>query len=227
MLSKLSSPWVFLMALALVFTTVACDNEDDPMPSTDKTIVEVAADDAQFSTLVSALQRTGLDAVLANKNASYTVFAPTNDAFTNLGVDLATLTDDELSAILLYHVLGAEVLSTQIQEGKMIMDRRMIFRTIFGLLIVLIVCSCFQQTSIDGLPIESRLRIENGINRGVSYTDSLGTRYNLRYIPITITNDSTFPIHIQIAFSNEYDYPTAYGDEKFKVFSFPKKTVTR
>lgn len=116
MFSKLSSPWVFLMVVCLVFTSVACDNEDDPLPSTDKTIVEVAAEDAQFSILVSLLQRTGLDDVLANTSANYTVFAPTNDAFA--GVDADALTDDELSAILLYHVLGGEVLSSQIVEGK-------------------------------------------------------------------------------------------------------------
>lgn len=119
MLSKLRFPWAMLMGLALLFSFTACDNDDDDItPSNDKTIVDIAADDPQFSTLVSALQRTGLDAVLADPNASYTVFAPTNAAFTNLGVDLSTLSDDELSAILLYHVLGAEVASTQIQDGK-------------------------------------------------------------------------------------------------------------
>lgn len=119
MLSKLRLPWVLLMGLALLFGFTACDNDDDDItPSDDKTIVDIAAEDPQFSTLVSALQRTGLDAVLANANGSFTVFAPTNTAFTNLGVDLSTLTDEELSAILLYHVLGAEIASTQIQDGK-------------------------------------------------------------------------------------------------------------
>lgn len=93
----------------------------------------------------------------------------------------------------------------------------MIFKIITGLLIVLIGCSDKQQTSISGL------RIDNGVNRGVGYTDSLGTPYNLRYIPITITNESIIPIHLQIAFSNEYNYPTAYGGQKFNVFPFPKE----
>ena len=107
------------------------------------------------------------------------------------------------------------------------------FRTIIGLLIVLIGCSCIQKPSKSKWQIEngpnqhlgskSGLRIDNDPNRGVSYTDSLGAKYNLRSIPITITNDSTIPIHIQIAFSIEYDYPTAYGDEKFNVFPFPKE----
>ena len=94
------------------------------------------------------------------------------------------------------------------------------FRTIVGLLIVLIGCSCIQQPSNSGL------LIENGINRGISYTDSLGTNYSIRYIPITITNDSTIPIHLQMAFSKEYDYPIAYGNQKFKVFLMPKEWAT-
>lgn len=74
-----------------------------------------------------------------------------------------------------------------------------------------------EQTSNVGL------LIDNGINRGINYTDSLGTNYNLRYIPITITNDSTIPIHFQLVFSKDYDYPIAFGDQKFKVIPLPKE----
>ena len=70
---------------------------------------------------------------------------------------------------------------------------------------------------------KSGLLIENGRPRGLSYTDTLGTKYSYRNIPITITNDSTIAIHIKIALSNEYDYPAAYGDQKFKVFLLPKE----
>jgi hypothetical protein len=93
----------------------------------------------------------------------------------------------------------------------------MVFKTLIGLLIVLIGCSSNQQTSKGGL------RIENGINRGTRYTDSLGTNYGITYIPITITNDSTIPMHLQIAFSNEYDFPHPDSDEKFKLIPLPKE----
>lgn len=106
-------------------------------------------------------------------------------------------------------------------------------RIIAGLLLVLIGCSCAQHSSKRGIRIEndpsrhlgskSGLRIDNGINRGTSYTDSLGNYYNLRYIPITITNDSAVPSHLHIAFSKAYAYPIAYGDEQFKVLPLPKE----
>ena len=105
----------FIFALSL-FLLSSCDNDDDPIVESN-TIVDIAAGDAQFSTLVSALQRTGLDAIL-NSPGNFTVFAPTNDAFDQLGVDLSTLSNDELTDILLYHVLGASVRSTDLQDGQ-------------------------------------------------------------------------------------------------------------
>ncbi len=70
---------------------------------------------------------------------------------------------------------------------------------------------------------KSGLLIDNGPPRGLDYTDTLGTNYSFRTITATITNDSTIPIHIQIALSKEYDFPAAYGDQKFKVFLLPKE----
>jgi uncharacterized surface protein with fasciclin (FAS1) repeats len=73
------------------------------------TIVDVAVADGNFTTLVAALQATGLDAALADDSQTYTVFAPTDEAFAVLGEDTinALLADtDTLSDILLYHVIG-------------------------------------------------------------------------------------------------------------------------
>ena len=70
-------------------------------------IVDTAVGAEIFTTLVAALQATGLDAVLADESKTYTVFAPTDTAFEALGADTinALLGDtDTLSDILLYHV---------------------------------------------------------------------------------------------------------------------------
>ena len=101
-------------------------------------------------------------------------------------------------------------------------------RTVLGLFCLLIICSCNQQPSKKGLQNEKDsnqhlgLRIENRINRGTGYTDLQGTDYNLRYIPITITNDTSISIHLQIDFSKEYDYPIENSGQKFKVLLLPK-----
>ena len=109
----------------------------------------------------------------------------------------------------------------------------MMFRKVAGVFMVLLVCGCSKQTTesepqieIDqNQPLESinGIQIDNGVIRGSGYTDTLGTEYNFRSIPITITNQSTIPMHVQLAFSKEYDYPVGYGDEKFRVIPLPKE----
>ena len=109
--------------------------------------------------------------------------------------------------------------------------------TILCLLIILITCSCTEQTSKaeqqnqdttdQHLKPNTGLKIEykqtRGIRDRVPYRDSLGAKYSLRYIPTTLTNDSTIPIHVEIAFAKEYDYPIAYDDAQFKVIPMPQE----
>lgn len=97
-------------------TIQALQANDDPAQTTEietteadalLNIVDTAIGAETFTTLVAALQATGLDATLADESATYTVFAPTDDAFNALGSDTinALLNDtDTLSDILLYHV---------------------------------------------------------------------------------------------------------------------------
>ena len=105
---------MILMLMISAAMLISC-GDDDAMES--NTIFDIASNDSQFSTLVSALERTGLDATLMS-NGTFTVFAPTNAAFNSLGVDLNTLSDQQLSDILLYHVLGATVNSSDIASGQ-------------------------------------------------------------------------------------------------------------
>ncbi|MBT8220252.1 MAG: hypothetical protein KJP00_10520 [Bacteroidia bacterium] len=69
----------------------------------------------------------------------------------------------------------------------------------------------------------SGLRIENAPTRGLGFTDSLGMKYGMVYITTTIINDTTIPIDLQFAFSQEYDYPTAYGEEQYNVILLSKE----
>ena len=84
------------------------------LPTTDEAssgnIATVAASDSlgRFDTLVSALVRVGLDTVVSDPDGKFTVFAPTDDAFTALGINLGTLTDEQLTDILLYHVVSGK-----------------------------------------------------------------------------------------------------------------------
>ena len=79
-------------------------------------IVALAVATPELSTLVAALQKTGLDTVLV-EDGPYTVFAPTNAAFTAAGVDVEATAGELLRPILLYHVLGGRVLSSDLPNG--------------------------------------------------------------------------------------------------------------
>ena len=95
----------------VIDTVVVADVE---LPTPPASIVDVAVSNGSFTTLVAALQATGLDTVLDDPESTFTVFAPTDAAFALLGQDTidALLADpDTLRDILLYHVVsGSEIL---------------------------------------------------------------------------------------------------------------------
>ena len=85
------------------------------------TIVEVAQDNPDFSTLVSAVTTAELGETLSGEGP-YTVFAPTNAAFE--AVDQATLEQlmseegrEDLTNILTYHVVEGETMAQALTEA--------------------------------------------------------------------------------------------------------------
>lgn len=86
-------------------------------------IVEIASGDETFSTLTEAVVAAGLAETLSDSSASYTVFAPTNEAFDQLPEGaLAYLLQPEnkeaLQRLLSYHVLPTKVTSSEISGGE-------------------------------------------------------------------------------------------------------------
>ena len=80
----------------------------------DPTITGLAMMTADLSTLAEALQITGLDAVLDDRTAEFTVFAPSNAAFETF-LDGASINDvpvDVLTQVVLNHALGGIALSS-------------------------------------------------------------------------------------------------------------------
>lgn len=89
------------------------------------TIVEIAASDEQFSTLVAAIQAAGLEETLSSEGP-FTVFAPTNDAFAALPegtLDSLLLPENkqQLTDILMYHVVPGRVMAADVagMDGQM------------------------------------------------------------------------------------------------------------
>ncbi len=120
--------------LLFIGFTSCSDDDNGPMPPEQEgdNIVEAAQATAELSTLVAALQKADesanndLVAALSGEGP-FTVFAPSNQAFTNLLAQLDgfdSLDDfssqqlqDLLAVILTYHVVGDAALSTDLSNG--------------------------------------------------------------------------------------------------------------
>jgi uncharacterized surface protein with fasciclin (FAS1) repeats len=96
-------------------------DDTETMEPEGKTIVALAQETADLSTLVTALQAAGLVDAL-NGEGPFTVFAPTNEAFKALGTTLDDLLKPEnkekLAAILKYHVVSGKVMAADITDGQ-------------------------------------------------------------------------------------------------------------
>ena len=118
---------VFANQAQVITPDVTADNgvvhviNDVMLPVT--TVADIALGSPDHTSLVTAVVQEELLPVLTDPLASLTVFAPTNTAFDNLatalGTDLAgILANPELTDILLYHVLGSEVVSSDLTNGQ-------------------------------------------------------------------------------------------------------------
>jgi uncharacterized surface protein with fasciclin (FAS1) repeats len=81
-------------------------------------IVETASSNGSFNTLVAAVKAAGLSDTLQG-DGPFTVFAPTDEAFTKLPAGtvenlLLPENKDQLVAILTYHVVAGKVTSAQV-----------------------------------------------------------------------------------------------------------------
>jgi len=79
-------------------------------------IVETAEADGNFTTLISALEATGLNSTLKTAGP-FTVFAPTDDAFAALDPDVLNwliANPTALTEVLLYHVVSGAFNSTDV-----------------------------------------------------------------------------------------------------------------
>jgi uncharacterized surface protein with fasciclin (FAS1) repeats len=83
-------------------------------------IPTVASNTGIHTALVAALSQANLVATLEGEGP-FTVFAPTDEAFTAAGIDLSTFDTDEeiatLADILTYHVVPGKVMSSDLTDG--------------------------------------------------------------------------------------------------------------
>jgi uncharacterized surface protein with fasciclin (FAS1) repeats len=98
-----------------------------------KDIVDVAAENGSFNTLVAAVKAAGLVETLKGEGP-FTVFAPTDEAFAKLPAGTVEMllkpeNKDKLAAVLTYHVVSGKVMAADVAkidsaatvQGEMVM----------------------------------------------------------------------------------------------------------
>ena len=109
------------LLIALIFVLQATQFVQADDHENDQTIVDVASSTGSHDSLVAALSHVGLADTLTG-DGPFTVFAPTDQAFTDAGINLDDFDTEEenntLSNILLYHVIsGAAVDAANVTDG--------------------------------------------------------------------------------------------------------------
>lgn len=120
--------YLLLIFLSVSISFYSCDDDDeDNTPATPaqtgptQNIAEIAIADSRTDSLVVALSEAELVATFQG-NGSFTVFAPTNQAFRDLLATnsswnkIADIGKPTLTNVLLYHVLGTKVMSGDLTD---------------------------------------------------------------------------------------------------------------
>ena len=112
-----------LFALMGILILAGCE-KDEPQPT--QNIVELAQDQPNLSSLVTALTKFPDLVSTLSGTGEFTVFAPTNDAFTALLATIGQTSINDvpepvLKSLLQYHVItSGAVLSTQLTAGNVV-----------------------------------------------------------------------------------------------------------
>lgn len=111
---------VLSLTLLLGFLLISCEENRDEMDGP-RSIYELAASDPDLSNLRAAIDKAGLASTL-DGNGTFTVFAPSNAAFTsflneNGFANLEAVPVSALKEILLNHVLSSKVMAADVSTG--------------------------------------------------------------------------------------------------------------
>ena len=114
-----------LITLVGIFILSGCEKEDEaPQPT--QNIVQLAQDQPNLSSLVTALTKFPDLVTTLSGTGKFTVFAPTNDAFTALLATIGQTSINDvpepvLKSLLQYHVVtSGAVLSTELTAGNVV-----------------------------------------------------------------------------------------------------------
>lgn len=111
-----------MIALVAIASFISCDKREQYIaapPALTENIITVASKEANLSVFVAAVKRVQLDVDMALLG-NYTIFAPTDAAFSAAGITsavVASMPIDQLRAVLRNHLISGRILSTDLLPG--------------------------------------------------------------------------------------------------------------
>ena len=111
----------FLVLTLFVFAAVSSCSKDDDNNNNNapNTVAKIVSDDADLSTLESAVVKANLTATLSGPGP-LTLFAPTNEGFDTAGLssaDIDAMASSDVERLLLYHVIPSEIFAGSVPAG--------------------------------------------------------------------------------------------------------------
>ena len=100
-------------------------------------LIETIASQDQFSTFSRIMETSGINDVLGGEG-SFTIFAPTNDAFAKIPDEKldALLNEDkqtQLKALMSYHILPGKVMAASLKSAKSLTGQEIMITDINGI----------------------------------------------------------------------------------------------
>ncbi len=108
------------LVFCLLFLIFGCQpdySHFEPAPGIEGRIMDQLRADPEFSLFVEALELTEMDAFL-NRSGLWTVIAPTDEAFHAAGIDFSSMSRQELTALIGFHVLERMMFTFDFAQSK-------------------------------------------------------------------------------------------------------------
>ena len=107
---------IFLFSVLIV----SCKKDEDIPEVKLSTLKAEIANRSDLSLMDLSVQKSGLTSKLDSTAGSFTLFAPTNEAFAASKIDAAlinSLSSDQLKELVLYHIIDAKYISSDLPDG--------------------------------------------------------------------------------------------------------------
>jgi uncharacterized surface protein with fasciclin (FAS1) repeats len=110
----------FISIFLFSILVVSCKKDKDIPEVKLSTLKAEIASRSDLSLMDLSVQKSGLTSKLDSTGGSFTLFAPTNEAFAASKIDAAlinSLSSDQLKELVLYHIIDAKYISSELPDG--------------------------------------------------------------------------------------------------------------